>query len=329
MSVLVRAGDVPATSRTDYWQHVVETTLGPLEVLRPPGGLDGRDRLLVGEAGAVRVAELTSGRPGGARRTAAHVRRSDLGLCKVDVLASGRGVVVQDGREAPLARGDLTLVDLSRPASWRMSAMRVVAVVFPRALLPLPPGDVAGLTAVRVPGDQGTGALVSSLSRQLVGRLDDWSVAEGARLGTTVLDLLTVALAARLEREEQVPPDLGRRALLHRIHAFIEQRLGDPELTPAMIAAAHHVSLRYLYKLFEAQEQSVAGWVRRRRLERCRRDLLDPALAARPVSAIGARWGLVNAAHFSRAFRAAYGLSPAEYRAMAAGSSPSVTAAPS
>lgn len=170
---------------------------------------------------------------------------------------------------------------------------------------------------------------MSSLSRQLVGRLDDWSVAEGARLGTTVLDLLTVALAARLEREEQVPPDLRQRALLHRIHAFIEQRLVDPELKPAMIAAAHHVSLRYLYKLFEAQEQSVAGWVRRRRLERCRRDLLDPALAARSVSAIGARWGLVNAAHFSRAFRTAYGLSPVEYRAMAAGSPPPVTAAPS
>jgi AraC-like DNA-binding protein len=65
----------------------------------------------------------------------------------------------------------------------------------------------------------------------------------------------------------------------------------------------------------------VAGWVRQRRLERCRRDLLDPASAARPVSAVAARWGLVNAAHFSRAFRAAYGLSPVEYRAMAGGRS--------
>jgi AraC-like DNA-binding protein len=43
-------------------------------------------------------------------------------------------------------------------------------------------------------------------------------------------------------------------------------------------------------------------------------DLLDPALAARPVSAIAARWGLVDPAHFSRLFRAAYGVSPVEYR---------------
>jgi AraC-like DNA-binding protein len=80
--------------------------------------------------------------------------------------------------------------------------------------------------------------------------------------------------------------------------------------------------VRYLYKLFETEPTGVAGWIRERRLERCRRDLLDPALAERPVSAVAARWGLTNAAHFSRAFRAAYGLSPLAYRAMAGGSSP-------
>jgi AraC-like DNA-binding protein len=322
MTVLIRAGDVPATSRMDYWRQVVDTTLGPLEVLEPPGGLDGRDQLLLGDAGAVRVAELTTSQPGGASRGAKHVSRSDLDLCKVDVLASGRGVVAQDGRQAFLTPGDLTFVDLSRPARWRMSAMRVVAVAFPRALLPLRPDEVAGLTAVRLPGDQGVGSLVSGLARRLPGRLDDCGPADGARLGTAVLDLLTVALAARLDRARQVPFEVQQRALLQRIHAFIEQRLDDPELKPATIAAAHHVSLRYLYKLFEPEEESVAGWIRRRRLERCRRDLLDPALAARPVSAIAARWGLVNAAHFSRSFRAAFGRSPVEYRTMAGGSSP-------
>jgi transcriptional regulator GlxA family with amidase domain len=34
----------------------------------------------------------------------------------------------------------------------------------------------------------------------------------------------------------------------------------------------------------------------------------------RPVSAIAARWGILNAAHFSRVFRDTYGLAPAEYR---------------
>ncbi len=75
------------------------------------------------------------------------------------------------------------------------------------------------------------------------------------------------------------------------------------------------ISARYLYKLFETQQTTVADWIRRRRLERCRRDLLDPALTARPVSAIAARWGLPNPVHFSRLFRAAYHAPPGEYRA--------------
>ena len=105
-----------------------------------------------------------------------------------------------------------------------------------------------------------------------------------------------------------------------RIHAFIQEHLGDPELSPAAIAAANHISLRLLHKLFQEQGQTVAGWIRARRLERCRRDLLDPAQAACPVAAVAARWGFRSAIHFSRLFRATYGLPPHEYRLCHSGS---------
>ena len=65
---------------------------------------------------------------------------------------------------------------------------------------------------------------------------------------------------------------------------------------------------------FHDEGLTVAGWIRRRRLEQCRRDLTDPALDARPVAAIAARWGFSSAADFSRSFRAAHGVPPAEYR---------------
>ncbi|HWD42535.1 MAG TPA: hypothetical protein VHM23_02235 [Actinomycetota bacterium] len=90
-------------------------------------------------------------------------------------------------------------------------------------------------------------------------------------MGTATLDLLTVALAGRLDRPDEVPADVSQRALLVRVRAFIEGRLADPELTPAAVARAHHVSLRSLYKLFEGEPRSVAGLIKERRLERCRR----------------------------------------------------------
>jgi AraC-like DNA-binding protein len=305
MSTVVAADDVPAASRREYWLHRLDETIGPLDLRT--SGLDGRDRLRFGEIGPLRVAELSAGGPGVARLAAS---RPGPEVCKIDVLVRGSGVVEQDGRQARLRAGDLALIDLSRPVRWAMAPMTLVAVVFPRALLPLAADDTARLTGVRIAGDRGSAALASSLARRLAVDLDEYGT--GARLGTAVLDLLAVGLASRIDRD--VPADTRQRALLLRVQAFIEQRLADPQLSPSAIAAAHHISLRYLYALFADEEASVAGWIRQRRLERCRRDLLDPALQEWPVSTIAAQWGLGNAAHFSRAFRAAYGVTPVEYR---------------
>lgn len=120
-----------------------------------------------------------------------------------------------------------------------------------------------------------------------------------------------------------VPPPTNRVVLVRRIYAFMEERLGDHELSPGGIAAAHNISLRYLHKLFEPEDATVAGWIRRRRMERCARDLTDPALVRRPASAIAARWGFPNAAHFNRLFRAHYGVPPGEFRRRHLGLGPS------
>jgi AraC-like DNA-binding protein len=317
MRVEFRATDEPVASRHEYWRHVVNDRLFPLDG-RPIDGPDFDGRLVSGEVGAVRVVDVTA--PAAeCRRTAKLIRRSDRELYHVDVLVSGSVMVEHDGRQARPAPGDLIVVDPSRPCRWISSGARHVTVTFPRTLLPLRPEEVAKLTGVRVPGDRGAGALISSLARQLPRHLDDYQSAEGARLGTTVVDLLTVALAAQLDRGRTVAPAARQRVLLAGVQAYIERRLGDPALTPTTIAAAHHISLRYLHKLFEAQGATVAGWIRRRRLDRCRVDLLDPANRARPVSAIGARWGFADASRFNRVFRAAHGVPPGEYRRLADG----------
>jgi AraC-like DNA-binding protein len=320
MSIVFRAEDEPPASRHDYWMDVVHRAFGPA-IVRPPAEPTAPERLVVGDLGAVRVAEMsvawtTPSARCEALRTPRIIRRADPEAYRVDVVLRGQMVVEQDGRRSRLGPGDLSLVDLSRPAYWATSSEHALAMNFPRALLPLRQQEVARLTGLRVPGERGSGALVSSFARQVVGQLDDLGAADGSRLGTAMVDMLTVALASRLDRERQVPPDSVQRAMLLRVHAFIEERLGDPGLSPGTVASAHHISERYLYKLFATEGLGVADWIRRRRLERCRRDLLDPALRTRPVAAIAARWGITNAAHFSRLFRAAYGLPPGEYRTL-------------
>jgi AraC-like DNA-binding protein len=309
VAVVFEARTEPARERAERWRHVLEQATGPLE----PRGIP--DRCVAGAMGAVSVVEMVAGGEGGAMRVARHLRSSDPERCKIDVVAHGHGVVEQGGREAGLAPGDLAVVDLTRPATWAMSGpLRMVAVTFPRAMLPLPADDLERLTAVRLAGDHGPVALVSALARQLPRHLDEYAAADGARLGTAVLDLLSAALAARSDAGARLPRETRRRALLVQVHAYIEERLGDPALSPGGVAAANYISVRYLHKLFETEQTTVAEWIRRRRLERCRRDLLDPALAGRSVDAIGRHWGLTDAAHFSRVFKRRFGAPPAEYR---------------
>ena len=129
-----------------------------------------------------------------------------------------------------------------------------------------------------------------------------------------MLDLISAALAARVGRTESLPVESQRRVLVQRIRAFIEANLGDPDLTPSVIAASHHISPRLLHKFFEHEETTVADLIRSRRLARCRHDLLDPAQDLTPVGTIAARWGLRDAAYFNRVFHSTYGLPPGTYR---------------
>ena len=106
----------------------------------------------------------------------------------------------------------------------------------------------------------------------------------------------------------------SRTEILRDIQSFIAANLGDPDLDPEGIARASFISTRYLHKLFEGEGTSVCQWIRTARLERCRRDLLDPARSHLTILAIASRWGLPGPQHFSRLFREAYGCSPSELR---------------
>jgi AraC-like DNA-binding protein len=273
------------------------------------------------DLGLVRITCASgSGLDGAVVRTRRLIRQSDPDLCKIDVQLRGRTVVEQDDRQAVLGSGTFSFVDLSRPCQLTGGLAGVAAVMFPRSLLPFRHRDTRQLAGEAF--DPQDAALVTALVGQVVGRLDQDAVPAGARIGAAIFELIAAALAVRLDRTEAIPADTRFRVLTWRVKTFIEDRLGDPQLSPDHIAAAHHISRRYLYRIFEAQQTTVGSWIRTRRLEHCRRDLSDPALSRRPVSGIGVRWGFVDATHFARAFKREYGVTPSEYRRICAVSTP-------
>ncbi|RAY16842.1 hypothetical protein DPM19_01360 [Actinomadura craniellae] len=316
---MVSTAEVPTEERFAFWREVTSKVWLPLDArCEAPGETGFRAQVGVGGLGPVQTTVLTA-TPHSVHRTPALIRRTDPEAFLLTCAVHGRGMLgEQDGRYADYHLGDLGLYDSSRPFLAGhvpgVPASQHLGLQFPRSLLPLPERDLRRLTAVRIPGDRGVGALASQFLLQLARRMDELSPSDTARLSTLALDVLTAALAHELDAPGAVPPHARRRALMARIHAFIRTNLGDAHLTPGAIAAAHHISVRYLHKLFHQDGHTVAGWIRGRRLEQCRRDLADPRLAARPIGAIAARWGFTSPAHFSQIFRTAYGLSPSQFR---------------
>jgi AraC-like DNA-binding protein len=253
-------------------------------------------------------------------RTPKLIEQEDPDLLKM-LLVCGEGstVVTQDDRQARISMAEFALYDTRRPYQVDCAVdadrpTRLLTFMFPPSLLPLSRSQLPRLTATRFQATTGLGDLTSQFLLQLASNVDQYSPAEAARLSTAALEVLATRLAHELELGAWGTPEGRRHALLSTVQAFIHQRLGDPRLTPSAVAAAHHMSLRSLHQLFHDQGLTVAGYIRQRRLERCRRDLADPALASRPVAAIASSWGFSNGADFSRAFRSAHGMPPAEYR---------------
>jgi AraC-like DNA-binding protein len=249
--------------------------------------------------------------PNDCLRTPGGIAARDPEQLQLHVLRRGRCVVAQDDREDVLEAGSLTTLDSSRPWALRAVApFELVVFAVPKALL-RPFGDaLSRRTAIAIPGDAGLGSLAVPFALAYADRLEDGSLGDAREeLGETLLGLLR---ALALDGTPAPSP-----SLLPQVRAHIERNLGDPALGPASIAAAHFISTRSLHRLFAEEDCTVSEWIRRARLERCRRDLADPALARDTIGAIATRWGMPDAAHFSRLFRAAYGCSPREHRAAA------------
>jgi AraC-like DNA-binding protein len=179
----------------------------------------------------------------------------------------------------------------------------------PKTLLRPHVDRVRGRTASAIRAGDGLSPLIAPFLRSVGDGLRDGTLSEDdADLGESVVDLVRGLYAVRAHAAP-VRPDL-----LAEVKATIDRRLHEPDLGPATVAAAHFISPRYLHRLFEPEGVTVSEWIRAQRLERCRRDLEDPALASDTVLAIASRWGLRNPGHFSRLFGAAYGVPPSAVR---------------
>ncbi|MGW2635711.1 AraC-like ligand-binding domain-containing protein [Streptomyces sp. NPDC001348] len=313
MSKTLSTAPLASSEREECWHDVVSRTFIPLDVAllekEPSPGTIVTERV-----GPLQIAHVRAG-PQAVTRSRRLIARDGREYLTLSIQRRGTATKEQDGRESLLQPGDFSLSDSSRPFRKRLEGgFSFVSFHFPRQELHVGDEDLRRFTATAFNGGTGTAALVSAYFTTMAREAATFDDAARRRVAATALDLLTLMVdeyRGRAASPAAEPP----AAALVRVKDHIMRNLADPGLSPATIAAAHFMSVRRLHKLFEEDGATVAGWIRTQRLERCRRDLLRPTAHEIGVAGIARRWGFVSASHFSRAFRAAYGMSPREWQA--------------
>ncbi|TQJ34164.1 helix-turn-helix domain-containing protein [Arthrobacter sp. SLBN-122] len=294
----------------DHWKHLVAESFVPLTArTNDVEGFQGRMRSRVLDRMSIVEVTATSHE---VHRTPDLIAQAHERYFKLNLQLEGTGLLVQDNREAVLQPGDLAIYDTNRPYTLAFEDQtRIMVLMFPCDALSLPADYVGQLAAVRM-GSGGLSGIVGQFIRELSANLDVLSGPSGSRLATNALDLVSTMLHSEMD----ISPDrMKPQALLAvSIREYIEANLSDPLLSPAGIAAAHFISTRHLHNVFHESGSTVAGFIRSQRLDGARRDLRDPLHAGKSVGAVAAAWGFLDAAHFSRTFRDAFGVSPTQWR---------------
>ncbi|GGY79902.1 hypothetical protein GCM10010300_24790 [Streptomyces olivaceoviridis] len=311
MPVIVSTAELSAADRVESWHEAVTNTFMPLGVdlleEEPSPGDIVSDRL-----GVLRISRVRAG-PQTVTRSSRLITGEDQEFIILTLQERGTAMKEQDGRQCVVRPGQFSLSDSSR--AFRKTLHEPFAFTsfhFPREVLSVRHEDLRSLTATTFTGNEGSAAVLAQYVAGLARVAADVDDAVGRRLAVTALDLLALLVDERRGRLSR-PHSATAAATLVRVKDHIMRNLADPGLSPRTIAAVHFMSVRYLHKIFEQEGTTVAGWIRAQRLERCRRDLLRPRALETGVAVIARRWGFVSAAHFSRAFRDAYGMTPREW----------------
>ncbi|NMO49839.1 helix-turn-helix domain-containing protein [Actinoplanes sp. TBRC 11911] len=313
-----RSDELAPADRFDAWRQRMNSTHAPMRLESEHAADFHAHQRLIG-LGAVsmwpaRFEQLVF------LRTPGLIRQSDPEVYHLSLLRHG-GARVSWGTEGNAYQaGDFHLNDSSRPYEiWtRHGSISSVGVEIPKALLPLPRRTVDRAVGRHLSDRDGPGVLLSQFLIRLAGDTSPYRPSDGPRLGAVLVDLVAAMLAHAVDAVDAQLPETRTRVLTLQIKDFIRGNLHDPELSPSGIAARHHISRGYLHRLFRGEGETVAGFIRRERLEGTHRDLADPAYAGMPIHVVAARWGFPHAAEFTRAFRSAYGMPPSEHRRAAA-----------
>jgi AraC-like DNA-binding protein len=224
----------------------------------------------------------------------------------------GTGLSVQDGNRQRMVPGDLLMIGPTSPNEFVIhGATAAIEVPFDEVGISV---ETAERASERLPASP-LFSLVAGHLFALRHAADAIGSSSAAATVGAATALLVRALIVSAAEDDRAARRATTEALWPLIVAYVDAHLTEPDLSPARIARANNISLRYLYKVCAGHDVRPGAWIIDRRLRGARKELEGPS--SRTVAEIARRWGFVDPAHFSERFRHAFGMSPRECRILA------------
>jgi AraC-like DNA-binding protein len=311
MRTTIDTGAVPRAERADRLRDLVWRSIVRVELDHPPAA-EISVRGAVTDLGRVSLASIRAN-PITVRRTSSLAGDDLEPSIFVSLQLSGSSLVIQGDREAVLRPGDLAIYDATIPYTLvNDDGLHLRYFRVPISELALPRAAISQVSALRLGPDRSLADLTSAYLRRLAGpELEEMAGAEG--LSQPSIGLIRALITTQLPE-----PGMAREplegTLQFRIMEYVRAHLAEPDLSAVRIAAEHHISVRHLYATLARSDIVLGEWIRRQRLEECRKELATPGAARISVAAVGRRWGFGDATNFGRAFSRAYGMPPREWR---------------
>ena len=301
--------DVPARHQFAYWREAVCEAVMNVATEDPADGYFSGDIACTGY-GELRFATFTSGAHRIVRQPF-HIGRSSHAHYLISLQRSGTGRMQQGGALCELQAGDIGIVDGARPFSvtFPNDVDRAIAVI-PSAMLHGRAPWLRERPIGRMTRDPSLHPMLRATIERLAGP-DCGSVSEAELLADNLCNLVAL-LTARSDIEHKTSQ--ARLSDLDRMLAFVRRYFGDPSLSPQRLADHMQVSVRTIHKRFESAETSFGRALLDLRLDASRRALADPRCAGLSVTQIAFGAGFNDLSHFTKAFRARFGMPPGIYR---------------
>jgi AraC-like DNA-binding protein len=237
----------------------------------------------------------------------------DEPFLRVRFQRTGSSTVETDGRCTIVGAGTWSVVDGSRPhVIHNQAPVSILSFQIPYSQLSDRDIRAARAMARPLPIAGGISHLLFQCLRLAIEDLEYERESSDEELGLSMLDMFRLMLHGSETG--------GRRTTMRetaetRVRALIRRNLSDPALSVAGLATAMKCSRRYIHKLFDGGE-TVSQFILAQRLEACRRELADSGCRQRTLTEVAFEHGFRSSAHFSRAFRARFGKTPSDYRAL-------------